>query len=328
MDQDKEKGRALASLGPEPGPKPHRVRHDGFTPARKRKFFKTLRKTGCLSDSARVAGVSRETVRRHRNKWPDFATRMKSELAFASGVLEAIAWQRATVGAEERIYRDGKLAFVRVKPSDALLRLLLQGADPKRYGRAGRTLQKAAAKKLREELRLEIEEEANAASEESRRSILDKLERMHERERRRKLAEGYSEGPEETADSPGLDLRAERTAREGRAMSGGGHRRATVAALLAGTAAPADEGAEERAAERRVAARLVWTRRTLDALWDAQEALDLAWSRQLEPYHDWDEGEIPELPDPPEQELVDRLWKEIDDVCKRDRWPRRLYWSL
>ena len=128
---------------------------------------------------------------------------MESELAFASGALEAIAWQRATVGAEERIYRDGKLAFVRVKPSDAMLRLLLQGADPKRYGRAGLRLQKAAAKKLREELRLEMEEEANAASEESRRSILDKLERMHERERRRKLAEGYSEGPEELLIPPG-----------------------------------------------------------------------------------------------------------------------------
>ena len=111
-------------------------------------------------------------------------------------------------------------------------------------------------------------------------------------------------------------------------MSGGGHRRATVAALLAGTAAPADEGAEERAAERRVAARLVWTRRTLDALRDAREALDAAWHRQLEPYEDWDEEDIPELPDPPEQELIDRLLKEIDDVCKRDRWPRRLHWSL
>ena len=109
---------------------------------------------------------------------------------------------------------------------------------------------------------------------------------------------------------------------------GGGHRRATVAALLAGTAVPADEGAEERSAELRVAARLVWTRRTLDALWDAQEALDAAWHRQLEPYDDWDEEDIPELPDPPEQALVDRLWREIDDVCKHDRGPRHLHWSL
>lgn len=123
---------------PRRAPRPHRVRHDGFTPARKRKFFKTLRKTGCLSDAARVAGVSRETVRRHRNKWPEFAAQVEAELACASGALEAIAWQRATVGAEEKVYRDGKLAFVRVKPSDAMLRLLLQGANPKKYGRTGR----------------------------------------------------------------------------------------------------------------------------------------------------------------------------------------------
>lgn len=203
MDADRKRGAALVSFGREPGPKPHRVRHDGFTPARKRKFFKTLRKTGCLSDSARVAGVSRETVRRHRDKWPDFAARVESELAAASGALEAIAWQRATVGAEEKIYRDGELAFVRVKPSDSILRLLLQGANPKKYGRTGRGLQKAAEKKLREELRWEIQEEANAASEESRKSILDKLQRMQERERRRKLAEGYSEGPEELLIPPG-----------------------------------------------------------------------------------------------------------------------------
>jgi hypothetical protein len=105
-------------------------------------------------------------------------------------------------------------------------------------------------------------------------------------------------------------------------------RRATVAALLAGTAVPADPAADERAAELRVARRLVWTRRTLDALYDAQKALDAAWSRQLEPYDDWDEEDLPELPDPPEQAEVDRLWRQLDDVRRLDRWPKHLHWIL
>ena len=73
MDQDKETGRALASLGPEPGPKPHRVRHDGFTPARKRKFFKTLRKTGCLSE----LGAGRRGVARDREAAPQQMARLR-----------------------------------------------------------------------------------------------------------------------------------------------------------------------------------------------------------------------------------------------------------
>lgn len=112
-------------------------------------------------------------------------------------------------------------------------------------------------------------------------------------------------------------------------MSGAtGQRQAMVAALLAGTAVPVEGGAEERAAELRAARRMVWARRTLDAWWDAQKALEAAWNRQLEPYDDWDEEDIPELPDPPEQAVVDRLWQEMDDVCRRDRWPRHLHWSL
>ena len=211
MDGDGEKGAALVSFGPEPGPKPHRVRHDGFTPAKKRKFFKTLRESGCISDSARVAGVSRETVRRHRNKWPDFAARVEAELAFASGALEAIAWQRATVGAEEKIYRDGKLAFVRVKPSDAMLRLLLQGANPKKYGRTGTMPRGMALKALREEAEAKALEKLKpkflASSEEVLDALVTRLKAFGQRVdaeteaaareiRARRIAEGLPVSPE------------------------------------------------------------------------------------------------------------------------------------
>ena len=113
-------------------------------------------------------------------------------------------------------------------------------------------------------------------------------------------------------------------------MSGrAARRRETIAALLAGTAAPtAPAAAEEQARLRRVAARQAWARETLAAWRAAHKALDAAWDRQLAPYRDWDDEELPDLPDPPEQALVDTLWQALDDACELDRWPRHLHWSL
>ena len=135
-------GGALAFRGgaarePAKAVKPHRQRHDGFTPKKQRKFFRALRKCGCLSDAARVAGVSRNTVRRHRDKWPAFDRKVEGALAMASVDLDMIAWQRAVEGAPEIVIRDGKVASIRIKPSDSILRLLMQGANPEKYGRIG-----------------------------------------------------------------------------------------------------------------------------------------------------------------------------------------------
>ena len=143
-------------------PKPHRQRHDGFTPKKQRKFFKALKKTGCISDAARKAGISRNTVRRHRLKWPEFDAKVGAALAFASTELEAIAWQRATVGAEEKIYRNGELVAVKVKPSDTMLRLLLQGANPKKYGRTGMMPTGLARERLKQEAKRELKREMYA----------------------------------------------------------------------------------------------------------------------------------------------------------------------
>ena len=112
-------------------------------------------------------------------------------------------------------------------------------------------------------------------------------------------------------------------------MSGGAaQRRKTIAALLAGKAAPAAPAEEEQARLLRVAARVAWVDETCAAWRVAHRALNAAWDRQLEPYRDWDEEDLPELPDPPEQALVDRLWQELEDVRRLDRWPRHLHWSL
>jgi hypothetical protein len=127
-----------------PAVKPHRQRHDGFTPKKQRKFFKALAKTGCLSDAARAAGISRNTVRRHRLKWPGFEEKVQAALGMAATDLDAIAWKRAVEGVPEVVIRDGKVAWIKIKPSDAILRLLLQGANPRKYGRTGALPAKAA----------------------------------------------------------------------------------------------------------------------------------------------------------------------------------------
>lgn len=155
-------------------PKPLRQRHDGFTPKKQKKFFKALKKTGCLSDSARAAGISRNTVRRHRNRWPEFDAKVMATLDMAAIGLDAVAWTRATQGAEEKVYRDGKLVMTRVKPSDAMLRLLLQGANPRKYGRTGQMPKAALMEKLRKEARAEMRAKLAA----TRPEMIAKLQRL------------------------------------------------------------------------------------------------------------------------------------------------------
>ncbi|HYI64612.1 MAG TPA: hypothetical protein VEW71_06980 [Allosphingosinicella sp.] len=112
-------------------------------------------------------------------------------------------------------------------------------------------------------------------------------------------------------------------------MSGGrAWRRKVIARLKAGTAVRIDPEAEERAELERVAARVAWTRRTVDQWHDAQKAADAAWMKLVEPYADLDDDEdIPELDPPPEQAVVDRLLAQLDDVRHHDRWPRHLHWT-
>lgn len=52
---------------------------------KRRKFIGTLSKTGCFSDAAQVAGISRETARRWRNKDARFASPCAAAVDKASG---------------------------------------------------------------------------------------------------------------------------------------------------------------------------------------------------------------------------------------------------
>lgn len=139
-------------------------RRDGFTPAKKAIAVEAFGKYGNVADSARAAGVSKTSFYRHLDKDADFARLCELARAKASQPLETLAWQRATEGAPETIIRNGEVVQIKVKPSDSLMRLLLQASNPKKYGRTSRggasrrQIEKQLRKTIEAEVRVEVEE--------------------------------------------------------------------------------------------------------------------------------------------------------------------------
>ncbi|WP_428678682.1 hypothetical protein [Sphingopyxis sp.] len=108
-----------------------RIREDGFTVARTRTFLVLLAQTGCVTDAARVAGVSRTSVNRARKLFAPFDKACRDALAKALRGLEAVAYERAVEGREMVILRGGKEVERRIVPSDSLLAMLLKRGDLK-----------------------------------------------------------------------------------------------------------------------------------------------------------------------------------------------------
>jgi hypothetical protein len=120
---------ALATRTPSPLMPGARVREDGWTAARTTLFLAVLTQTGCVSDAARLAGVSRTSVNRARAKYPPFDKACREALGQALQGLEAVAYQRAVAGRETVVIRKGEEVERRIAPSDALLKLLIQRGD-------------------------------------------------------------------------------------------------------------------------------------------------------------------------------------------------------
>lgn len=157
-----------------------RFRHDGFTPKKREAFLKAFGRSACVTDAARIAGVSRNTVGRWRDKDPEFAAAMETARALAAGPLERLAYERATIGARETVIRDGKVVAEKIKPSDAMLRLLLQGARPGKYGRLSRggETKKQIEKRLRKQIEAELRGEAVADPGEVAAKLEEEIDRL------------------------------------------------------------------------------------------------------------------------------------------------------
>ncbi len=162
-----------------------RYRHDGFTGPKRRRFLKMLAKTGCISDSARVAGVSRKTANYRRRKDPDFDRECDIAIDMAASHIETLAWERAVTGIEEPVWHYGKLVGTRMKRSDSIFRMILMASNSAKYGRMGSVKAKQIEKELRPRIEREIyakfNRERKARSAELRAELERKLDIMHER---------------------------------------------------------------------------------------------------------------------------------------------------
>lgn len=106
-----------------------RPRHDGWTQARTQRFLDTLAYTGCVTDAARVAGMSAVGARRMRARFPLFDAAWNDALERGQQGLIAIAYRRAVEGRETVIIRKGEEYERRISPSDAILGLMIKRGD-------------------------------------------------------------------------------------------------------------------------------------------------------------------------------------------------------
>jgi hypothetical protein len=100
--------------------------------------------------------------------------------------------------------------------------------------------------------------------------------------------------------------------------------------LLEANAQPAPDDDEDAA--MRAAARILWFRKTLDAMLAAQRRVTEAWGRIFDELgdaaDDLSDEELEAIPKPAEQAEVDRLYELIAAVRDRDQWPKHLHWTL
>lgn len=185
---------------PPDDPDAPRQRHDAFTEARKADFLKVLVKTGCILDACRRTGVSPRTVYRHQESDPRFHDHCRLALRMSATPIELTAWSRAVEGVEQEFACGGQI-HVRRRYDAGLLRLLLQGSNPKKYGpRPGfkrKRLLKHERKQMEREVRAAIRAEQREPSiEEVRAGILRRLDAIERHEEPKKLAAGWTRSPD------------------------------------------------------------------------------------------------------------------------------------
>ena len=122
----------------DPDPPSYRVRHDGWTTPRKRKFLHALARTGCVRDACAIANISTTSAYRHRKRDAGFADAWERALTEALPVLEAAAFERAVEGVDEPVVHGGEVVATRKRYSDAILVTLLKRADAAEAARTAR----------------------------------------------------------------------------------------------------------------------------------------------------------------------------------------------
>jgi hypothetical protein len=110
-------------------------RHDGFSAERRLLFLAALRDGASVLEACATVGVSNRTAYNHRDRDPDFARDWGLAVRMCRAPLELAAFARGVEGIDEPVYRYGKQVGTCRRYSDALLRTLLAGEKPRKYGR-------------------------------------------------------------------------------------------------------------------------------------------------------------------------------------------------
>ena len=103
--------------------------------ARHAKFLKELGKTGNISHSARVAGLSRKQVYTHQQTNRRFKARVEEQLTHFADSLEHEAVRRGRDGYHEEVYSEGALVGFKTRYSDRLLMATLAAHKRELYGK-------------------------------------------------------------------------------------------------------------------------------------------------------------------------------------------------
>jgi hypothetical protein len=185
-----------------------RQRHDAFTEARKSVLLRALVRTGCILDACRPTGVAPRTVYRHQERDPAFAEHCRIAIRMSATPVEITAWQRAVEGIEQKFACGGEVR-VRRRYADGLLRLLLQGSNPRKYGpRPGfkrKHLLKHERKRIEREVRAEQAEWLKARPiDKVTESIIGKVEAIERHKAPEKLAAGWTKSADGHWIPPGF----------------------------------------------------------------------------------------------------------------------------
>jgi hypothetical protein len=124
------------------------LRHDGWTPERKRRFLERLAECGIVLEASLAAGMSARAAYNLRDRDPLFAAGWEAACVIARPRLADEAWSRSMNGVVERIYRNGVIVAEKHRYDNRLTMAVLArldsridraeeiGAPPPRFGRA------------------------------------------------------------------------------------------------------------------------------------------------------------------------------------------------
>ena len=133
---------------------------NGFTPKKRAIVLEALAQGESVAQAARAAQVSPTTIYNCEKRDKEFASLCRAARARAAGAsLDTLAWQHGVTGVEEDVIQGGKVVGQRLKRSDAVFKMILEGRDSGIYGPAVKALRAKIEKELRPRIEAEVRAE-------------------------------------------------------------------------------------------------------------------------------------------------------------------------